>query len=101
MDGRRAAAAQHQIAREQLALQERDIALKERAQQKPERPKRMPEDLQRRIFAWEDTFAQEDEARTLNELYQEYQDWDKVRQKVLPMSVRAQSEPSDRSMVQE
>jgi hypothetical protein len=100
LDGRRFADSRDKIAREDLSLREREVVLKERVLEKPPKAASMPEDLRRRILAWEDTFAQEDEARTLAELYAEYGDWDTVRQKVLPMSMVATPDPSDRSMVQ-
>ncbi len=79
-----------------VAVSERELTLKERQFEKdsapPPKQEPMPDDLMARIEAWgtniedgEDPFAQDNERQTIMALYNEFHDWDKVRQKLAPM----------------
>ena len=65
-----------------VAVLERRVALEERRLKDSPTGDPMPADLLDRINAWEDDFAKDDQRRVIADLYAEYRDWDKVRQRL-------------------
>lgn len=75
------------IEEQRLALDREKFEADMKAKQPPAAPAPMPEDLRARVEAWEDDWAKEAEKSTLLQLYAEYQDWDKVRAKLVPLRI--------------
>lgn len=74
------------VERRKVMVLEREMTLRESQAQRPDASVVIPEDLQGRITAWEDDWAQGNERQTLLALFAEYQDWDVVRRKLTPLN---------------
>jgi hypothetical protein len=70
---------QIQLADRQANIEERKVALEEKRVIGAPAPAGMPPDLMRRVTAWQDVDARDQERKILLDLYNELQDWDKVR----------------------
>jgi hypothetical protein len=70
---------QIEIASRLASIEERKVAIEESKVKGPAIPASMPPDLMRRVNAWQDIDARDQERKILLDLFAEYQDWDKVR----------------------
>ena len=70
---------QIELASRQLTVEERKVAIEEAKSKGPAIPAAMPPDLMRRVTAWQDIDARDQERKILLDLFAELQDWDKVR----------------------
>lgn len=70
---------QIQLADRQANIEERRVALEETRAKGPPSPASMPPDLIRRVNAWQDVDARDQERKILLDLFAELEDWDKVR----------------------
>lgn len=77
--------ARHAIDARRVSVEEREVALRELLAQRPELGEPMPSDLDERIRAWDDEFAQEQERSNITALYALYRDWAVVRSKLAPL----------------
>lgn len=69
-----------------IELEERRVSLEERRFAPAPKATPMPPDLAQRPLQWEDQWMQEQERATIQALYAEYGDWDRVRQHLAPLA---------------
>lgn len=74
------------VKRRKVVVMEREMTLREKLAEKPDATVTIPPDLESRILAWEDTWAQENERQTIRALYATTPDWDQVRAKLAPLN---------------
>lgn len=70
---------QIELASRGIAVEERKVAIEEAKSKGPAIPAAMPPDLMRRVNAWQDADARDQERKILLDLFAELQDWDRVR----------------------
>jgi hypothetical protein len=70
---------QIELASRGVAVEERKVTIEESKSKGPVIPASMPPDLMRRVMAWQDIDARDQERKILLDLFAEYQDWDRVR----------------------
>jgi hypothetical protein len=77
------------LERRRVTVEERRVAVEERMHERPKEVPPMPRDLEGRCHTWEDEWANEAERKTITDLWNVYQDWDEVRQRLTPINAMA------------